>query len=45
MLPVQFDERVRDVYFDHTFVKTFAVGFQEILLSYIDRVMQVGIFR
>ena len=44
MLPVQFDERVREVLFEHAAMKTLAVRFEEVLLSYINIVMQGGIF-
>lgn len=45
MLPVQFDERVREVFFIHVSVKTLAVRFEEILFADINIVMQGGIFR
>ena len=44
MLPVQFDERVREVLFEHIFMKPLSIRFQKILLADIDIVMQGGIF-
>ena len=45
MLPVQFDERVREVLFEHAAMKTLSVRFEEVLLTDIDIIMQGGIFR
>ena len=44
MLPAQFNERVREVLFSHVFMKPLSIRFEEILLPYIDGIMQVGVF-